>query len=115
MAFLVGLNCTPSTFLFDVSKLVFFDFFNETQVETYAGLELGNVSDDFVAACFLLPLVMALLVTILVHCLGFCACVICSFPLTTARFFPSNIHHCCHSSSHAIDSIHCRWRCDTQF
>ena len=72
MAFIVGITCTPSTFLFDLSKLIFFNFFNFTEIGNYAGVRMTNTSDDFIASCFLLPLAMVLVVNLVIHFLGIC-------------------------------------------
>lgn len=70
MAFLVGLAFTPSSFIFDVSTVVLFDFFNDTAFARYDNLGLATVSNDFVAASVLLPLCLAIFTNIFVHVTG---------------------------------------------
>ena len=70
MAFLVGLAFTPTTFLFDLSTVIFFDVVNTSTIEMYSGAGNVTVSNDFVSTAFLLPLLLALATNVAVQVLG---------------------------------------------
>jgi hypothetical protein len=71
MAFLVGLAFTPTTFLLDGCTLSLMDIVNLTRLASYEGIVAAqNVSNDFVSAAFVMPLVMSVAAHCVVHLLA---------------------------------------------